>query len=300
MITIYGINKIRKFKNPVVALGVFDGVHRGHEEILRAAVAGARLLRGTSIVLTFWPHPQGEKSLYSLAHRLRLMEELSIDVCVVVNFSSSFSSMRASDFVKNILVKKLSAKYIYIGRDFRFGKGASGSFDLLKALGERYGFKTRRFNIVKHNGKPISSTLIRRMISRGRIKEAEGLLGRPVSILGTVARGTSLGRIIGFPTANINPHHEVIPAEGIYAARVILGRNQLKGACYIGKRPTLRLRNKKTTVEVHILKFNENIYKKDLEIQFVKRIRQDKKFTSLSALSRQIRKDLIMVKKIFS
>lgn len=297
---IYGVNKIKSFKRPVVALGVFDGVHRGHKEILKAAVLKAHRIGGTSIVMTFWPHPQAEESLYSLEHRLRLIAELGIDVCVVVSFSSHFSSIAALDFVKNVMVKKISPAYVYTGRNFRFGKNALGSLSLLRRLSKAGNFKVKGFAIVKYRGKPISSTLIREMVKRGKIKEAANLLGRPVSVLGTVVRGGALGRMLGFPTANINPHHEVIPSDGIYAVRIILGKDKLKGACYIGKRPTLQSKDSKRLIEVHILDFNKNIYGKYLEIQFLKNIRFDRKFPSLAALRIQIKKDLLSAKSAFS
>jgi riboflavin kinase / FMN adenylyltransferase len=300
MIVIYGMPKIKRFKSPVVVLGVFDGVHRAHQKIINSTVQTAYSIGGTSIVLTFWPHPQKEKSLYSLEHRLKILKELRVDVCVVVDFNLKFAKISAEGFVKNILVDKLSAKYLYVGKDFRFGKGASGSLVLLKKLGRRFGFKIKGFNMLKYNRIPVSSTLIRKMITTGDIEKAAKLLGRPVSVLGRVVKGDSLGKKIGFPTANIKPHHEVIPSCGVYAAKVILGKKVLKGACYIGRKPTIKETKKRVGVEVHILNYKGDLYNKDVEVQFVKRIRPDKKFSSLYFLTAQIKKDLFKIKRVFS
>lgn len=280
-------------------MGVFDGIHRGHREILKATVNKAREISGTSVVLTFCPHPQKEESLYSLEHRLRLIAELGIDVCIIIDFTSHFAGISARDFVKNILSGKVSAAYVYVGKDFRFGNKARGNLAFLKESGKNNGFKARGFNIIKVRGLAISSTLIRKLIKNGKIKEAEKLLARPVSILGTVIKGTRLGRILGFPTANIDPHHEVIPAAGIYAVRIILEKDKFNGACYIGGKPTISL-HRKVSVEAHIFDFRKNIYGKYLEIQFVKKIRPDKKFLSVALLAKQIKKDIITAKKILS
>jgi riboflavin kinase/FMN adenylyltransferase len=300
---------VRKFKRPVVALGVFDGVHRGHRKVLEAAVKKARAVKGKSIALTFWPHPHGQESIFSLRHRLLLLEELAIDAAVVVRFSPAFSRIPAEDFVRNTLVKKLAARYIYVGDNFRFGKDSSGDLALLRRLSGPYGFRLRAFRTVSYRGRPVSSTLIRGLIRRGELKMAARLLRHPVSVLGSVKRGTALGRLIGFPTANIDPHHEVIPPSGIYAVRVALGEKRLKGACYIGTKPTLRKATghraqatgrEGVSIEVHIINFRGNIYGKYLEIQFVKKIRPDRRFASLALLSRQIRKDAAAAAGILS
>lgn len=297
---IYGINKIKKLRKPVLAMGVFDGVHRGHKEILKATVEKAHRVKGNSVVLTFWPHPQKQGSLYSLQHRLRLIGELGVDLCIVVNFNRHFAGINADDFVCNLLVDRMSVKYVFVGDDFRFGKNAAGDVDLLENLGKIYGFKVKGFGIIKSKDKAISSTLIRSLVKKGEIEKAEGLLARPVSILGTVIKGTALGRILGFPTANIDPHHEVIPAAGIYAVKLNLGGKKIKGVCYIGKRPTIISNDRKINVEVHIFNFHKNIYGKYVEIQFVKMIRRDRKFSSLAALTAQIKKDVVSAKKILS
>jgi riboflavin kinase/FMN adenylyltransferase len=296
---IHGISQINKFKKPVVALGVFDGVHRGHRIILKAAVKKAREIKGRSLVLTFSPHPQKEESLYSLEHRLRLIAETGIDVCIVVNFSRKFAKISAEQFIKDILVKKIGAQYIYVGRNFRFGKNAGGDSQTLARFAKIYHFKLKLFNVLKINKLPISSTLIRALIKKGNLSTAQKLLSRPVSVLGTVIRGSSLAAKLGFPTANINPHHEVIPPSGVYAVKAIFNKNKYNGVCNIGTRPTF-VKGGDRQVEVYIFNFKKNIYGKYLEIQFMKKIREERKFVSARVLAKQIEKDIETVCRLFS
>ncbi len=161
---IYGIGKIRKLRRPVAALGVFDGLHLGHRNILRAVVKKARRIMGTSLVLTFFPHPQKKESLYSLEHRLRLIAELGVDICIVVNFSRSFAKISAQDFIAKILVKKIQVNFVYVGRNFRFGNKAFGDQKLLAASAKEYKFGLKIFNVVQSAGLTVSSTAIRRLI----------------------------------------------------------------------------------------------------------------------------------------
>ena len=286
-----------------MALGVFDGVHAGHVNILKDAVKKARRIKGTSIVLTFSPHPQKEESLYSLEHRLKLIGGLGTDVCIVINFNRNFSRIKANDFIKNILIKKIRAHYIYIGKNFRFGRRAEGNFETLREFVRDYHYKLKLFAVIKRRNKPISSTNIRVLIKSGELRAAADLLSRPVSILGTVIRGNFLARSLGFPTANINPHHEVLPPAGVYAVRIIFNKKKLNGICYIGSRPTIKeqkIKGKKSPkhIEVHIFDFNKNIYGKYLEIQFIKRIRDEKKFPSRLALTQRVKKDIASVRKL--
>ncbi|MFA4889312.1 MAG: bifunctional riboflavin kinase/FMN adenylyltransferase [Candidatus Omnitrophota bacterium] len=328
---IYGLNRIPRFKQPVAAIGVFDGVHRGHQKILKAAVSKARATGGTSVVLTFWPHPQKGLSLYSLAHRLRLIAELGIDACVVIKFSPRFARLPAEDFVRNILCGKINARCIYIGKNFRFGKRAEGNYKTLIAFAKLCNFNLRVFDCLKINGKNISSTLIRVLIKKGNLAAAQKLLGRRVVVLGTVIKGASLAARLGFPTANINPHHEVLPPPGIYAVKIIYEKKNYFGACYIGHKPTfnrnifipkmnmLRLprraqlirdgiksiqrvgvKAQQPGIEVHIFNFRKNLYGKDLEIHFLRKIREERKFNSPLELTAQIQKDIISAKSINS
>ncbi len=298
MIIIRGINKIKKYKKAVIALGVFDGVHRGHRNILEDTVRIAAKTGGTSIALTFSPHPQNKQSLYSLEHRLRLIAELGVDLCVVVNFNRSFARMSPGDFIAKILVGKIGASFVCVGKNFRFGFAAGGDYKLLKQAAAEYNFKLRVFDVLKSKGLAISSTVIRKLIKSSKLREAQQLLGRRVSILGTVISGTRLGRLLGFPTANINPHHEIIPSAGIYAVEIIFSEKIYDGICYIGKRPTIPVKKRSIHVEAHIFNFKKSIYGKTLEIQFVKMIRKDKKFVTISDLSDQIQKDVISCRKI--
>jgi len=295
---IYGVEKIRKLRRPVVALGVFDGLHLGHRKILRSVVEKARQIKGRSLVLTFFPHPQKKESLYSLTHRLRLIAEIGIDVCIVVNFSKGFAKISPRDFISKILVKKIGAAFVYIGKNFHFGRQAAGDYKLLMEEASRHGFGVKVFKVARSGALIISSTTIRKLIKEAKIKEAERLLGRRVSVLGTVIKGSRLGRLLRVPTANINPHHEVVPPAGIYAVQIVFSRKKYKGVCYIGKRPTIPLKHPDTRIEVHIFDFHKNIYGKALEIQFIKLIRLDRKFNNLQDLSVQIQKDIIACRRI--
>jgi riboflavin kinase / FMN adenylyltransferase len=296
MRVVYGLEKLGRYKRPVVALGVFDGVHRAHRRIILAAAKKARQIKGTSIVLTFWPHPQKQGSLYSLEHRLRLLSELGVEVAVVVPFKRAFSRLPAARFIDEILAGRLNAGYIYVGRNFRFGQGARGDYRLLEKKAAAQHYRLKVFSIIRHKGAAISSTVLRNLISRGRLSQARELLLRPVSVLGTVIHGASVGAILGFPTANINPHHEVLPPDGIYATRVLLGKKKYCGACYIGTKPTLK-KVPRRSIEVYILNFGKKIYGQTIEVQFLKKLRPDKKFPSLSALTRQVNIDISRVKR---
>lgn len=307
MKVIFGLRRLKKYKRPVVALGVFDGVHRGHSNILKAVVRKARSIKGTSVVLTFWPHPQKEESIYSIGHRLRLIKELGIDVCAVISFNQKFAKIQAVDFIKDILAKKIGAYYIYVGKNFRFGKGAKGGLKVLDRLSRLYNFKLKVFKVIKEGNAPISSTYIRTLIKQGDLDTARKLLLRPVNIFGTVIRGASIAEKMGFSTANINPHHEVIPPSGVYAVKIILGDKKLNGICNIGTKPTfdnrqyaIGNRQKRKYIEAHIFNFNKNIYGRNLEVQFIKKIRDERKFNSRDLLAGQIKKDIACVKHIFS
>jgi len=296
-------------KRFVLTMGVFDGVHRAHQAIIKKAVKIARNRKISTIVITFNPHPADVLNaakkvplLISLKHRLHLLEEMDVDCVMVLRFNKKLSGMEASAFAKN-LFSKIKVENIVIGESFFFGKEKKGSFGDLNRLSKVFKYRINVIKALKSDGKIISSTRIRKLISKGDIKKASRLLSRPVTVLGTVTKGHKRGRIIGFPTANIDPHHEVIPPSGVYAVKVKFKHKTYNGILNIGIRPTFRgkrLADKEPTIEVHIFNFKESIYGKDLEIEFVKKIRKERRFESVSELRSQIGKDERIARRLLS
>lgn len=294
MRTIFGLANLKnKFHGTVVVMGVFDGVHRGHRYLIKKALSASRNLNKKLVCITFYPHPKGEPCLISLKHRLNLIAQLGVSRCVVIRFSKSFSRISAQGFIKNILAKMFRPRLIFVGENFHFGYKASGTVRLLKHFEKDFGYKVRAVKELTLAGEKISSRALRALITSGQLKEAEKLLGRPVAVLGTVIKGIKRGRLIGYPTANINPHHEVLPKEGVYAVRVLYRKRKYNGLCNIGRRPTFCRAIDSKTIEAHLFNFKKNIYGQDLEIQFVGKIRDEKKFPSLSSLAAQIHKDTL-------
>ncbi len=295
-----GLNSLHcPAQSSVVTIGVFDGVHAGHCRVIRKTVAAARASGLKSIVVTFDPHPakilsysREAPSLISLEHRIRLIGAMSPDYVVVMKFTKALASISPEAFAKKVLVAHAGAREVYVGDNFYFGKGAGAGSGELRRLGVRLGFKVSVVHAVKIGMQRISSSLIRKLITSGQLRESEKFLGRPVSVLGTVVSGANLARELGYPTANLNPHHEVIPPSGVYAAMVKYGRRFFKGVLNIGDRPTFYApRDREPAIEVHIFDFSERIYGHDLEVFFIGKIRDEKKFSGKERLVRQIEKD---------
>lgn len=310
MIVIRDLKDIKSpIKRSVATVGIFDGVHLGHKFIIKKIAQRAEEIGAKSVVLTFEPHPLkvlNAKSyvptLISLEHRTGLIGRMGIDYFMVLKFTKAFSKMAPEEFVKKVLVDKIGLEEIYIGEDFYFGRNAQGTPEALSRLGKDYGFRVRIIKPFKTRGRIVSSSLIRKLILKGEISEAAKFLGRPVSILGTVVRGSSRGRILGFPTANVNPHHEVVPPAGVYAVMVKHEEEILKGVLNIGRRPTFysQTRDLEPTIEVHIFDFDKDVYGADLEIFFVRKIRDELRFDDRYDLALRIREDAETAKKILS
>lgn len=319
MKVIFGIGKVKKIKKAVVSLGVFDGLHIGHLRILKKVIEIAGQIKGKSVVVTFSPHPQSQRELCSLDQRIKFFRKIGIDICIIIKFTKSFSNISASQFIKDFLIRKIHPEYVFVGANFTFGKNAQGNPRLLKKYADIYNFKLKAFPVYKLRARPISSTVIRKLIQEGSLSEAAEFLGRRVSILGVVVKGGSLARHLGFPTANISTHHQVLPPAGVYMAIINLGDEKYNGVCYIGKKPTFkkqRIRNQYPSnralgdsslkfesggihIETHIFGFNKNIYGKKIEVQFISKIREEKEFASILLLAAQVRKDIRIAQSRF-
>jgi len=299
MKVIYGIGKVKKtFKNTVLAIGVFDGLHAGHQKLIKAAVRKAKSLGGPAIVMTFSPHPvqilKPDKYLpfvISLPHRLKLIEQLDVAACVVVRFTKRFSQLAAQEFVKSYLVEPIKPKEIFVGNDFRFGKNRSGTIEYFKEAGRKYGFKVNTVFPVKGGRKKIGSSRIRSLITDGKLYAAKHFLGRNFSIMGKVVRGDRRGKGLGFPTANIYPENSVIPPIGVYATYVVIDHKRFKGMANVGRRPSFKRANNSINVEVHIFDFQQTLYGKEITVEFVKKIRNEKVFDLSEKLIAQLKRD---------
>lgn len=298
------LSKIKtRFSNSIITLGNFDGLHLGHQALIKQVIGRAKETGALSLVVTFRPHPlkilAPEKcppliSIYE--EKIRLFEKLGIDVLVKIPFTMEFSAMSPGDFVKTILCDLLGAKEIHVGSNYRFGKGREGNIARLKEFGREYGFKVIEVEQVSLHGEVISSTKIRHLIKAGEVEHASRLLGRTYAIAGIVVKGDGRGKGLGFPTANIVSKHSIIPADGVYAVRLFVRDRFCDGIANIGLRPTFG--KKDLAVEVHVFDFNEDLYGEDIMICFIERIREEKKFANAAALIQQINADIVVAKKI--
>ena len=307
MKVIYGIGKVRRpFKNSVLAIGVFDGVHLGHQQLIKLAVKEAKKKHGQAVVMTFDPHPvhvlkpsQYKPLILPLSYRIQLIERYGADACIVVSFTKSFSHLTAKQFIKKYIVQRISPKKIIVGDDFRFGATRDGDLDVFRSEGEKYGFKLLPLKQIKSDGKKIGSTLIRGLIAQGKLKRAENLLGRHVAVCGEVERGDNRGKELGFPTANIYPKDEVIPPSGVYAVAVHVDSKKFYGMANVGLRPSFQNGRSGVNIEVHIFSFHKEIYGKEIIIEFIKKIRNEKKFHRKEGLIKQLKSDQRKAKAIF-
>ncbi len=287
-----------------VTIGSYDGVHLGHRKVLSELVRLAREINASSAVITFDPHPrrvvEGETwppSLISKEHKLKLIEAEGVDVCLVVAFDKGLMNLSATDFFAKYLCSALNIVAVCVGSNFVFGHDREGNVSTLKSLGEEMGFMVKCVSPVRVEEVVVSSTAIRNAIRSGELDAASLLLGRPYSILGTIVRGRSLGSELGYPTANVDPHHEAAPPEGVYAVRAIVRGALHNGLLYIGRRPTFGSGD--ISIEVYLMDFADMIYGEDIEVSFVSKIRGDMKFRSKEELIGRIKLDEQIASEIF-
>jgi len=290
-------------KSPIVTLGTFDGVHIGHQKLIRELVSWAHRVGGDAIIITFDQHPRvvlsglEPLSITSLEHRLVLFERLGVDACVVLEFNKDLASVSAEDFALQYFRDWLNAQGALLGFDCRFGRGARGNIDLLQKMSPDLGMEVRAFEQQSLGSLVPSSTAIRKAIRTADLQAASAMLGRPVSILGQVVEGDRRGSQIGFPTANIDPHHEILPPFGVYACTVSIDGKTYKAVSNIGVRPTV-VKNGEPTVESHFLDFEGDLYGQVLEVEFHSYLRPEKQFNGLDELRTQISKDTEQARRV--
>ncbi len=296
-------------KQAVITIGNFDGVHIGHQALFHEVIEKAEAIGGTSVAMTFEPHPlrvlrqNNHPPLITLyEQKSELIERTGIDVLICVPFTLEFAALSAEQFVRDLLVQKIGIKAIVVGEDYSFGKNREGNIDLLKSYAPEYGFEVIVAGWVKSAralADRISSTKLRELVTDGRMEQAEKMLGRNYQIRGKVVTGRDRGgKLLGIPTANINLHDELCPKTGIYAVTVECESNQHRGVANIGYSPTFE--DHEFTVEVHILDFSDNIYGMKIRINFIKRIRDEIKFSNISELIDQIKLDIAASREILA
>ncbi len=307
MTIIKDLKQLKKpLRNPVLTIGNFDGVHMGHLALFRIVKEKAAAMDGTSVVMTFEPHPikvmkpgNGPPLITPTEQKLRLINEAGIDVILCIPFTKQFAAISARDFVKDILVGIIGLKAIVVGYDYAFGRGREGNIELLREMGLRHGFQVFAIEPVHADNTLVSSTSIRNMVREGRLSEAKKLLGRDYQITGIVVKGKNRGaRLLGFPTANMEPVDELTPKPGVYAVRVLIDEKAYTGLTNIGYNPTFG--DGPLSVETHVLDFSGDLLGKTIRVDFISRLRDEKSFDSADDLSAQIRKDVEEARRVFS
>ncbi|WP_165788563.1 bifunctional riboflavin kinase/FAD synthetase [Rubritalea profundi] len=299
------IGELRQLEKPVhLALGVFDGVHVGHQEVIRHAVEAAKKDGGLAGVVTFEPHPirvlaperAPRRILASIQHKADLLAELGVDFLCVQEFTLDFSRREAREFIEDLAQNSGQLRHIAVGEDWIFGKERGGNVQRLKQWGSELDFEVDAAPPVMVQGERVSSTRIRQAIRDGNISAAKEMLGRDYTVVGTVEKGKQLARQLGFPTANVVAHNEQLPPDGVWELEAVIDGAHFKAIGNLGRRPTVENENARRLLEVHVFDFNGDLYDKVIEAKFLKFIRPEKKFDSVDDLKMQISKDVASVR----
>lgn len=293
-------------KPTVLTLGVFDGLHLGHQRIMETVAERAAAVGAVPTAITFDPHPRAvlhpesaPPLLQTLDQRLANLEVLGIEQAIVVQFDESFAKQPAEDFITEIINDRLQAKEVHLGQDFAFGRGRGGNIELLKKMGGELGFTAEEVPEVRLRGHRISSSKIRHLLNEGRVNLARRMLGRPYGVEGVIERGAQRGRTIGFPTANLRPHNRVIPKFGVYATATLVDGTWRRSITNIGVRPTFE-NDAEPSIESFIFDFEGNLYGDVLRVRFLHRIRDERKFNGIDELRAQIERDTARAGNYFS
>jgi riboflavin kinase/FMN adenylyltransferase len=295
-----------RWSHPVLALGNFDGVHRGHRKILDRVQRVANERAATSVVMTFDPHPprivrpdKAPALLMTKAQKLEAIGDAGVQGAAIVRFTQELSHWDPETFVRTVLVDWLQVAEVWVGANFLFGHDRAGNFSLLRVLGARYGFKAEKIDPVRYKDFVVSSTRIRRLVAEGRVDEAGALLGHQYVLDGTVVRGDQRGRTIGFPTANLCTENELMPPHGVYATTTRIGEIVHPSVTNVGTRPTVD-NSGRTTIETHIFDLDRDLYGLTVRVGFVQRLRDERGFESLELLRAQIDADCRRARVLFN
>jgi riboflavin kinase / FMN adenylyltransferase len=292
--------------HPVLALGNFDGLHRGHLKIVERVRRGAAEHGGTPMAMTFDPHPprvvrpdKAPPLLMTLPQRLEALERAGMRAVAVVRFTRELSQWEPETFVRTVLVEWLHVSEVWVGANFLFGHDRSGNFSLLRTLGQRYGFRADKIDPVRYKEFVVSSTRIRRLVAEGRVDEAGALLGHPYALAGTIVEGRRRGRELGFPTANLRTENELIPPHGVYATTLTVDGIVHAAITNVGVNPTFGDTGV-TTIETHVLHDNRELYGQHVQLGFVQRLRDERRFDDVDALRAQIEADCRRAERLFT
>jgi riboflavin kinase/FMN adenylyltransferase len=304
--TLHSISELTQLSGPIfLAIGVFDGVHLGHQAVISTSARHAHSSDGTPVVVTFDPHPakvlrpqDAPHLLTATQHKIALIRNLGVAHLLVIKFNRDFAATPPEEFVSRLVEYSKPLREICVGHEWSFGKDRAGNLDLLKKLGARLNFNVVGIPPVTANGNVVSSTAIRQAVETGDLKKAAEMLGREYTILGTVMHGEAVGNKIGYPTANLSAHSEQFPPNGVYFAEAWIQGVQHHGVINLGVRPTVARGQPQRTLEIHLLDFDQDIYGEDVEVRFLQYLRPEKKFDSLDALARQINTDVKQAREL--
>jgi len=309
MTVIYRLEElIPEYPAPVVTIGNFDGVHLGHQDLMRELMARAARINGTPVVMTFHPHPlqvlapnNAPLQIQTLNQKIATIETLGIPLVVIIPFDLTLAQMSARGFALQVIWERLRPKEIYVGPNFAFGNRRQGSFNLLKEIGEEKGFLAAKIHQVQFRDSRVSSTGIRQALISGQVGLARRLLGRPFALEGEIIHGTGLGSRLQVPTANLRSPNELIPRRGVYVTMLNLEGRRYKGVTNIGFRPTVDTdEGASLSIETHVLDFEQDIYGKQVALDFLVRLRDERRFSGRQALIEQIRKDIANARRYFA